>query len=387
MQTYLDHNASAPLLAEAKNAMFASMDCVGNPSSVHGAGRAMRKIIEDARQIVAGIANISPKQVIFTSGATEAAQTVLGTQIRFGSSYVKLSHLYVSSIEHPCILAGGRFGSDQVTKFGVHENGTVDLDELVKVLELHDHSNGAPLVAVMLANNETGVIQPIAEVSEIVLANNGYLCVDAVQAFGKFAIDFPSLGAHFVLLSAHKIGGPNGVGAILRMNDAIFPHNLVRGGGQENLMRAGTENVAAIAGFGAAIEISTKKLGDRQSVAALRDRIEVDLEEISCRSSNKYPAPVIFGSSQRRLDNTSCFAVEGIKAETALIALDLDGISVSSGSACSSGRVNQSHVLSAMGVSQDLAECALRVSIGHQTTSEESQHFLGSWQNIIERRA
>jgi cysteine desulfurase len=159
----------------------------------------------------------------------------------------------VSSIEHPCILAGGRFDSDQITKFGVHENGIVDLDELVKVLEYHDHAKGAPLVAVMLANNETGVIQPIAEISEIVRANKGYLCVDAVQAFGKLPIDFPGLGAHFVLLSAHKIGGPKGVGAILRMNEAIFPQSLVRGGGQENMMRAGTENVTAIGGFGAAI--------------------------------------------------------------------------------------------------------------------------------------
>jgi cysteine desulfurase len=288
-------------------------------------------------------------------------------------------------MEHACILAGGRFDPDRITKFAARENGSVDLEELEKVLAHHDHSTGAPLVCVMLANNETGVIQPIAEVSKIVLANNGYLCVDAVQAFGKFAIDFPALGAHFVLLSGHKIGGPKGVGALLRMDEAILPQPLIHGGGQENLARAGTENVAAIAGFGAAIAVTTKNLDDRRSVSLLREHIEHGLEKISRQSGNKIPLPVFFGKSQPRLDNTSCFAVEGFKAETALIALDLKGISVSSGSACSSGKVNQSHVLNAMGVSPDLAECTLRVSIGRQTSSDEADHFLSAWENIMEQ--
>ncbi len=387
MQTYLDHNASAPLLGEAKSAMLAAMEYVGNPSSIHNEGRAARKIIEDARQVLAQVADIDPNQVIFTSGATEAAQTVLGTKLRFGNSSVSLSHLYVSSIEHPCILAGGRFGPDQVTKFAVHDSGTVDIDEFAKVLALHDHSTGAPLVAVMLANNETGVIQPISDIAKIVRENRGYLCVDAVQAFGKFHIDFLDLGAHFVLLSAHKIGGPKGIGALLRMDKTVFPQPLIQGGGQENLSRAGTENVAAIAGFGAAVVEVMARLGDRHRIGKLRDRIEFDLEEISRRNGNKIPLPVFFGNTSSRLDNTSCFAVDGVKAETALIALDLKGISVSSGSACSSGRVNQSHVLEAMGILPELAECTLRVSIGHQTTDDEAQYFLDTWQDIIENRA
>ena len=387
MQCYLDHNASAPLLNEAKNAMLAAMDHVGNPSSVHRDGRRARKTIEDVRQTLANVANVEADQVIFTSGATEAAQTVLASRIRFGSSNITLSHLYISSIEHPCVLAGGRFRPDQITKFGVDKNGVVDLEELENVLALHDHSLGAPLVAVMLANNETGVIQPVREAAEIVRANGGYLCVDAVQAFGKVAVDFSDLGAHFVFISAHKIGGPKGIGAIIRMEKDLLPQPLIRGGGQENMTRAGTENVVAIAGFGAAVSKVTADLGERRQIGLMRDRIEFDLEEISRRQSNKVPLPVFFGNSQPRLDNTSCFAVDGIKAETALIALDLEGISVSSGSACSSGRVNQSHVLGAMGVAPELAECTLRVSIGHHTTNEETRHFLNVWQNIIEQRS
>ncbi|MCP4181890.1 MAG: cysteine desulfurase, partial [Hyphomicrobiales bacterium] len=380
MQSYLDHNASAPLLDEAKIAMLAAMDQVGNPSSVHREGRKARKTIEDSRQNLADVANVEANQIIFTSGATEAAQTVLGTRIRFGSTNIAVSHLYISSIEHPCVLAGGRFGPDQITKFGVDESGVVDLVELENVLAQHDHSIGAPLVALMLANNETGVIQPVREAGEIVKANRGYLCVDAVQAFGKYPVKFSDLGAHFVLISAHKIGGPKGIGAIIRMDKDLAPYPLIRGGGQENLSRAGTENVVAIAGFGAAVTKVIADLGERHHIGLMRDRMEFDLEELSRGQSNKVPLPVFFGGSQFRLDNTSCFAVDGIKAETALIALDLEGISVSSGSACSSGRVNQSHVLSAMGVEPELAECTLRLSIGHQTTNEQTQHFLNVWQ-------
>ncbi len=386
MHAYLDHNASGPLLDEAKTAMLAAMERVGNPSSTHKNGRLLQKLIEDARQRLATVADIAPKQVVFTSGATEAANLALGTRIRQGNTIINLSHLYISSIEHPCILAGGRFGSDEVTKFAVHENGSVNLDELAKVLEFHDHSSGAPLVAVMLANNETGVIQPIEEIAGIVAKNKGYLCVDAVQAFGKMQIDFKKLGAHFVLLSAHKIGGPIGAGALLMMDEAISPQVLIAGGRQENLLRAGTQNALAIAGFDAAINAVTGTLATRKNIRELRDNIESGLEDISRQSGNKIPLPVIFGASQNRLDNTSCFAIEGIKAETALIALDLEGISVSSGSACSSGRINQSHVLSAMGVSPELAECTLRVSIGHQTTKSETGHFLNAWKNIVERR-
>ena len=387
MQAYLDHNASAPLLDEAKSAMIATMEMDGNPSSVHGNGRALRKVIENSRALVAQSAGISPVQVIFTSGATEAAQHALGRQIRNGNSRHTLSHLYISSIEHPCVLAGGRFGHDQVTKIAVHENGVVDLDELHNVLTHHDHTQGAPMVAVMLANNETGVIQPIAEVSKIVREHGGYLCVDAVQAYGKCDIDLGSLGAHFILVSGHKIGGPKGVGALLMMDSDIAPQRLIRGGGQENLNRGGTENAAAIAGFGAAVENFMNNRQAAKTIASMRQRIERNLEEISRQSSNNTPLPQFFGVNAQRLDNTTCFAVEGIKAETALIALDLAGIAVSSGSACAAGRVNQSHVLAAMGVDPELAECTLRVSIGHQTTDDEARYFTDTWKTIVEKRA
>lgn len=387
MHAYLDHNASAPLLEGAKDAMLAALDFTGNPSSIHGAGRSARKIVEDSRRDLASICGIQPKQVVFTSGATEAAQLALGTSIRFGSSRVRFSHLYISSVEHPCILAGGRFGPDEVTKFGVDGDGRVDLDELEKVLQLHDASTGVPLVAVMHANNETGIVQPIEEIGEIVKANGGYFCVDAVQSFGKLPVDLASFNAHFIIVSAHKIGGPKGAGALLMMHESIFPDPLIRGGGQENLLRSGTENVAAIAGFGAAAVIADQNLDQATQIKAMRDHIEVGIEEISRQSSNNTPLPIVFGIGQPRLPNTSCFAVEGIKAENALIALDLKNISVSSGSACSSGRVNQSHVLSAMGVSPQTAECALRVSVGHQTTRAEADYFLNAWQNIVEHRA
>ena len=383
MQAYLDYNASAPLLPEARNAVLAAIDYTGNPSSVHKSGRAVRKIIEDARSTLADVAAIAPKQVIFTSGATEAAQTALGTNIRMGNSNVHLSHLYISSIEHPCILAGGRFSADQITKIAVHEDGTIDVEELARVLAFHDHDAGAPLVAVMLANNETGIIQPVSEIGAITAENSGYLCVDAVQAFGKIPMDFLSLNAHFVLVSAHKIGGPKGVGALLRMEENIYPEPLINGGGQENLARAGTENVAAIAGFDAAIIQAINSLDDRGPISMLRDDIEDNLEEISRQNADNMALPVFFGKTRDRLDNTSCFAVDSIKAETALIALDLAGICLSAGSACSSGRVNQSHVLSAMGVSPELAECTLRLSIGQQTTKDEIDHFLQTWQKII----
>ncbi len=386
MQTYLDHNASAPLLREARSAMIAALEADGNPSSIHQAGRNARKIIEDARSVLAEIVSIAPKQIVFTSCATESAQLALGRKIRVGSMWQHLSHLYVSAIEHPCTLAGGRFPSDQITKFGVTKGGMIDLNELRIVLSHHDHSKGAPMVAAMLANNETGVIQPIAEIGALVKEYNGYLCVDAVQAFGKIPVDFNNLNADFVLLSAHKIGGPKGAGALLMMNEAITPHPLLTGGSQENRLRAGTENTAAIAGFGAAAQKVNSTVDHHAVISGLRDEIETGLEEISRRAGNETPLPMFFGIENKRLPNTSLMAVAGTTAQSALIALDLAGISVSSGSACASGRVNQSHVLSAMGVDPDLAECALRISIGQDTTKQQTGHFISTWKQIIERR-
>jgi cysteine desulfurase len=384
---YLDHNASAPLLPQAREALLAAMDLAGNASSVHGEGRANRKLLENSRAQLGKATGVAPNRVIFTSGASEAASHVLSPLLRGGGRDVKASHLYVSAHEHPCILTGGRFLSEQTTVLPILESGTLDITALEQCLAAHDHEEGAPLVAVMLANNETGVLQPMADIADLVHASAGFLVVDAVQALGRIPLDIDALGADFVILSSHKIGGPKGAGALILADASLAPVPLIRGGGQENFQRAGTENIPAIAGFAAAagqIAANVAKLGE---IAALRDSIEAGVVTICDAAGNKAGKPVFFGAETERLANTSCFAVPGVKAETALISLDLAGIAVSSGSACSSGKVKKSHVLAAMGVDDELAACALRVSTGPSTTSKEAEAFLGAFKNIVNRVA
>ena len=281
--------------------------------------------------------------------------------------------LFVSGVEHPSVRSGGRFAPGQVTELSVDANGVVDLAALEQALTKAER----PLVSVMLANNETGVIQPIAEIAEIVHAANGLLHVDAVQAPGRMECDMAALGADLMSLSAHKLGGPQGVGALMRQNagfgDIHIADPLIRGGGQERSLRAGTENVAAIAGFGAAAA-AVRNAGQAEAMrmAVLRDRLEAGLKAAT-------PEAVIFGAEVPRLPNTTLFAVPGLKAETAIIAFDLNGIALSSGAACSSGRVQPSHVLAAMGFSPELTRGALRVSLGRTTTEAEIEQFLGTW--------
>lgn len=377
-RAYLDHNASAPLLPEARAAMTAALDAGGNASSVHGEGRAARRIVEAARRDVAALVGGVPAHVFFTSGATEAASTLLSPDWRMGRSPLRMSKLHVCATDHPCLLSGGRFAPADVSAFGVDANGIADLAALEGMLAAHDREAGLPLVAIHAANNETGVIQPVAEIARLVKAAGGVLVVDAVQAAGRIPIDISKGWGDFLILSSHKIGGPQGAGAIVGVADLMMPPPLVRGGGQEKGHRAGTENVAAIAGFGAAARLARGRLDVMGRVAAMRDQVEAAVAEIA-------PDAVFFGNSVPRLANTTLFAIPGVKAETALIAFDLAGVAVSSGSACSSGRVGPSHVLKAMG--HDAIEGAVRVSIGHSTTAGEIAMFRSALAGLAARRS
>lgn len=375
---YLDHNASAPLLPEARAAMLAALDVDANASSVHADGRAARRMVEEARRDVAALVGAKPEHVVFTSGATEAASTLLTPDWRLGRSVLRMTRLIVCAADHPCILSGGRFAPEAVTVLGVDGNGVIDLAALETVLAGHDREEGLALVAIHAANNETGVIQPVHEIARLAKAHGAVLVVDAVQAVGRFPLDISDGYGDFLILSSHKIGGPKGAGAIVGVSDLMMPAPLIRGGGQEKGHRAGTENVAAIAGFGAAAGAARAGLGEMARVRALRDAFEAAVLELA-------PDAVIHGGKAERLANTLFFAIPGIKAETAQIAFDLAGVSLSAGSACSSGKVGPSHVLKAMGVAGDLG--ALRVSIGRETGEAELAAFRAALAKMIERRA
>ncbi len=373
-RTYLDWNATAPLRPPAREAMLAALDTLGNPSSVHADGRAVRRIVEEARGRVAALVAADPRNVVFTSGGTEANALALTPQLGRDQDTVPRDRLLVSAIEHPSVRTGGRFRPQDVEAIAVTGAGVVDLADLARRLTATRH----PLVSVMAANNETGVMQPIREVAGLVHAAGGILHVDAVQAAGRIALDINSLDADLMTVSSHKIGGPQGAGALILRDEAPYIADpLVKGGGQERGLRAGTENVAAIAGFGAAAAetLKTQRV-EQECVVGLRARLEQGLRTVASDA-------VIFGVAAERLANTTLFAVPGIKAETALIALDLDGIAVSSGAACSSGKVALSHVLAAMGVAPDLARGAIRVSTGPATTLGEIERFLEAWRKCV----
>ena len=374
-RVYLDWNASAPLRREAREAFRAALELAGNPSSVHGEGRAARQMIEQAREQVAALAGADARNVIFTSGGTEANALALSPSIEAAGDKRPFERLLVSAIEHPSVLAGGRFDPAKVERVGVDANGAVDLAALEQRLKAL--AGQRVLVSTMAANNETGVIQPTAEVAAIVHRHGGLLHVDAVQAAGRVALDIAALDADLLTLSAHKIGGAKGAGALVKRSEDIhFPDPLIRGGGQERGSRAGTENVAAIAAFGAAAAaMRASSAAEIQHMAALRDRLEAGLRATT-------PQAVIFGANVARLPNTTLVAAPGARAETLVIAFDLDGVAVSSGSACSSGKVAPSHVLAAMGVEPMLARGAIRVSTGTTTTAAEIDRFLNVWQTL-----
>lgn len=355
VRSYLDHNATSPLRPEARDAMAAAIECAGNPSSIHAEGRQARALVENARETVARIFGVKPQAVTFTSGGTEAANWLL--QSRAGCK------LAVSAVEHPCVLMGHRFPDSDVRVLPVSSDGLIDLEKLEEALA------SPAVVAVQAANNETGVIQPLSDVASLTKIKNGFVVCDAVQAVGRLPLS-GLRDADAIFFSAHKFGGPKGAGAVIWQNQEPEPAALIRGGGQESRRRSGTENVAAITGLAAALDAADKEqVIWRSRAEALQLKLEEGLRAIA-------PDAVIFGEGANRLPNTTCFALPGKKAETLLIAFDLEGVAVSSGSACSSGKVERSHVLAAMGVAPALSEGAIRVSTGWNTRDDDIEQFL-----------
>ncbi len=366
-RVYLDWNATAPMRPEAKAAMLQAMDLQGNPSSIHAEGRAARKIIEDARANIAKALGARSADVVFTSGGTEANALALMPGLRRDRDVA--TRLIVSAIEHSSVRSGGRFPVEDIQTAPVKSSGVVDLERLQGLL-----ADGTPaLVSVMLANNETGAIQPIAEIAELVHAAHGILHVDAVQGFGKIGIDINALNIDLLSVSAHKIGGAKGTGALVLTERLAGFEPLIAAGGQEKGRRGGTENLPGIAAFGAAVaahlETGAAAMARMQK---LRTKFEAGLRAVT-------PELIIFSSDVPRVPNTTLFAAPGMKAETAVIAFDLEGMAVSSGSACSSGKVHASPVLTAMGVKPEMAQGAVRLSLGWDTTEAEIQYLLEAW--------
>ncbi len=361
---YLDHNATSPLRPAAAAAMRTALDDVGNPSSVHSFGQRARRLIDGVRQQIADVLVVSALDVIFTSGGTEANNlAVLGSPVE---------RLLVSAVEHDSVLAAAHAAGRPFDVLPVGRDGRVDLAVLERLL-----ANGTArvLVSVMFANNETGVVQPVAEVARLARAAGALFHCDAVQALGRLPMLPALLDADLVTLSAHKIGGPLGVGAlVVRGGNTLMPQ--LHGGGQERFRRAGTQNVPGIAGFGAAIKDALSSAQDVQRVAMLRDEMEKALSQAGA---------VLVGSEAPRLPNTSAIAMPGVKSETQVIALDLDGIAVSAGAACSSGKVTRSHVLDAMQVVDDVALSTIRISLGWSTQQSDIDRVVAAWCALRER--
>jgi cysteine desulfurase len=368
---YLDHNAASPLRPEARAALVAALDFVGNPSSVHGHGRALRNLIETGRQQVALLAGAEPKQVVFTGSATEAiTQAVVGGAKAFSTGAIALS-----AGEHAAVQKAAEATGLPVWTFGLDAEGRIDLDQLANVLARADAENVTLLVAVHWINNETGVVQPMERINAMVGPTRHTLFVDAVQALGKLPLDFAASAPDVMAISGHKIGAPAGIGALLVKAHADIVR-LIPGGGQEQGRRGGTEAAALIAAFGAAAEAS---VFDRDAMTVLTAHVENGL-------AARAPETVIFGQGATRIGNVTNFAVPGLGNATAMMALDLMGLSVSSGSACSSGKVGASHVLAAMGVDKDLANCALRVSFGWNSTLADADAFLAGFETLLSRQ-
>ncbi|MBV1707493.1 MAG: cysteine desulfurase [Hyphomicrobiales bacterium] len=368
---YLDYNASAPLRKEARAAMVAALDVCGNPSSIHAEGRAARALVEEARYKVAYLCGARHDGVVFTSGATEALATALRPAWSVNAAPVTFGALIIGATEHACVMQGHGFAPGKLRVAPVHRNGQIDRAALQALLS----QTGPAVVAIQLANNETGILQDMPEIAALVHQAGGVLVCDGVQAAGRIDMDMAALGIDALALSAHKLGGPKGVGALVMLSSATLPEAWLRGGGQERRMRGGTENVAGIAGFGAAAGAAQAKADDMRP---LRDAFEQALAQL-------VPEVAIFGAGAPRLPNTSAFAIPGLSAQTALMALDLQGIALSSGSACSSGKVAASHVLQAMQVPPTLASSALRASFGYGSTSADKDALLAALQKIAHR--
>jgi cysteine desulfurase len=374
-RTYLDHNATSPLRPEVAAAVAHALQLPGNASSVHAEGRAARAAIEIAREKVARLVGARAKNVVFTSGGTEASNLVLSPSFRRLRDPGGASRLLVGATEHPCGLHGHRFPPHAVETIPVDGNGVIDLAWLAARLERAGDER--VLVSVQLANNETGVLQPVAEIARLAREHGGLVHTDAVQAAGKVPVDVAGLGVDVLTLSAHKFGGPKGIGAVVLASDGLeVGERLIRGGGQEKGFRAGTENVAGIAGFGVAAELAADFSAEAERLRVLRDEAEAHVRRIA-------PEAAVMALGAERLPNTLAFAIPGLRAETALIAFDLEGVALSSGSACSSGKVKRSHVLDAMGVEPVVAEGVLRVSLGWTTTKEDVIRFAEACERVV----
>lgn len=368
-RVYLDYNATAPLRPEARAAVIDGLQA-GNPSSVHYEGRQARALIDGARRQIAALCNAKPEGVIFTSGGTEACNMAMKLS---AAPAGPVERILVSAIEHAAVLSAAEASGLPLERLPVTADGQLDLAALDKALE-----NPAPaLVCVMLANNETGVIQPVPEISARVKAHGSLLFCDAVQAAGKMPIDMTVLGCDGLSLSGHKLGAPMGTGALIVRNGLVTPSHIV-GGGQELGRRAGSENIVGILGFAAAAAASVAALASFAELANWRDDMENALRA-------NFDDVVVFGAEAPRLANTSCFALSGLRSETLVMALDLAGISVSAGSACSSGKVSRSHVLDAMGVADDLSQAVLRVSFGWASQAGDAEKLVESWRHLAHK--
>lgn len=362
---YLDYNATAPLKPTARAAMIEAMALTGNPSSVHRFGRLARRLLEDSRAKIAALFDAAAAGVVFTSGGTEANALALSGSGR--------RRVLVSAVEHDSVLAASR-RAPHMDIIPVDGDGVVDLAALEALLGA---STDDAIVSVMVANNETGVVQPIAEIAARAHARKALVHCDAVQAAGKLPLNVTDLGVDLMTVSAHKIGGPAGIGALIaRAGIDLVP--LMVGGGQERRRRGGTENLTGIAGFGAAAEAAMRDIADQPRLAGLRDRLEAGALALA-------PGARVFGAAAARLANTSCLSMPGVASDVQVMSFDLAGVAVSAGAACSSGKVAASHVLRAMGVAEAEAATAIRVSLGWQSEAANIDRFLQAWSELYAR--
>jgi cysteine desulfurase len=368
-RTYLDYNASAPLSAAARDAMVAALDLIGNPSSVHAEGRRLRGVIERAREAIAALVSAAPADVVLTSGASEANATVL----RAGFTQVARAEIEHDSVLAPIAASGALVHVLPVTRAGVVcvERSAPMIAAMAAAIAAR---GGRGALAIQLANNETGVIQPVAALAALARAVGLHVHCDAVQAPGRIPVAMAELAVDTLVLSAHKMGGPKGVGALV-LRDGLGLPPLVAGGGQERGRRAGTENVAAVAGFGAAAEVARRRLAEIDRVGGLRDDLERAVAAVT-------PQAIVVGRDAPRLSNTTALAIPGRSADVTVIKLDLAGVAVSAGAACSSGKVGRSRVLAAMGLVPDVAGETIRISLGHETTRADVDRFLAAWRKI-----
>jgi cysteine desulfurase len=366
-RTYLDWNATAPLHPEARAAVARALDSFGNPSSVHVEGRRARAIVETARDQVAALVGARSSEIVFTSGATEACNMAIagpwGAVLRAG-------------IEHDAVWKPTAAAGCEVIDISVGRDGVVDLDDVAEKLRasIATYGSGRVLLALQLANNETGVIQPLGAAAALARETGAVLFSDAVQAVGRSPVDFSTLGVDALAISAHKFGGPKGIGALI-VRDGVELPALIHGGGQERRRRGGTENIPGIAGFGAAAEAARQTIAERSRITTLRDRLEVGLVALT-------PDAEIIGAAVERLANTTCVAVPGLSAETLVIRFDLAGFAISAGAACSAGKIGASSVLLAMGLPEAMARSAVRISLGPTTTDRDIDRFLSAWRDI-----